>query len=378
MPLALREIQCRIGDLALDVDLSLHGGMLVALAGPNGSGKTALLEIAAGLRQPDSGEVVCRGRLEIARASLDSADPSRIRRSIDDALALGPDVLLIGAGFSLCDPDYQARTLSAIDAARRRGMLTFVISHDLVLPARHCDEVVLMEAGRVVDRGDPRSVLDSYRDRLESRRRAESGPSTIAPTSRHGDGRAEISDLQMIDSGGKAVGLIRNGEAVSARVRVRYLESVADPVIGILIRSRVGVNVYGTNTELENVAVGPCAADDEIELNFRFNAALCAQDYTLTAASHDPDGTAHEWLEDAIAFTVTATRYAAGVADLQAQVEVKRVAGGEAGRTGRERSSRGRLFLLGLVLGLLFCFLVVFCLLPVIDLERGRVTAGSH
>lgn len=331
MPLALREIQCRIGDLALDVDLSLHGGMLVALAGPNGSGKTALLEIAAGLRQPDSGEVVCRGRLEIARASLDSADPSRIRRSIDDALALGPDVLLIGAGFSLCDPDYQARTLSAIDAARRRGMLTFVISHDLVLPARHCDEVVLMEAGRVVDRGDPRSVLDSYRDRLESRRRAESGPSTIAPTSRHGDGRAEISDLQMIDSGGKAVGLIRNGEAVSARVRVRYLESVADPVIGILIRSRVGVNVYGTNTELENVAVGPCAAGDEIELNFRFNAALCAQDYTLTAASHDPDGTAHEWLEDAIAFTVTATRYAAGVADLQAQVEVKRVAGGEAG-----------------------------------------------
>ena len=330
MPLDLRGIHCRIGDLALDVDLSLRGGMLVVLAGPNGSGKTILLEIAAGLRQPDSGDVVCSGSLEIARSSLVSAEPLEIRRSIDDALARRPDVLLIGASFALSDPDYQARTLSAIDAARRRGMLTILISHDLALPPRHCDEVVLMEAGRVVDRGDPRIVLDGYRDRIESRRRTRSGPSTIEPSSRHGDGRAEISDIKMIDSRGNAVGLIRNGEAVSARVRVRYLERVADPVIGILIRSRVGVNVYGTNTELENAVIGPCAAGDEIELDFRFNAALCAQDYTLTVASHDPDGTAHEWLEDAIAFTVTNTRYTAGVADLKAQVDVKRVSGGEA------------------------------------------------
>ncbi len=331
MPLDLRGIQCRIGNLALDIDLRLRAGILVALVGPNGSGKTALLEIAAGLRQPDSGEVISPGSLAIARSSLDSVDPSQIRRSIDDALARGPDVLLIGASFALCDPDYQARTLSAFDAARRRGMLTVLISHDLALPTRYCDEVVLMEAGRLVDRGDPRIVLDGYRDRMLSRRRIASGPSTIEPSSRHGDGRAEILDIRMIDSAGNAVTLVQNGEAISARVRVRYLAKVADPVIGILIRSRVGVSVYGTNTELENAAIGPCAAGDEIELDFRFKAALCAEDYTLTAASHDPDGTAHEWLDDAIAFTVTDTRHTAGVADLKAQVDVKRVARGELG-----------------------------------------------
>ena len=179
--------------------------------------------------------------------------------------------------------------------------------------------------------GDPRIVLEGYRDRIDAHRRASSGASMVQPSSRHGDGRAEITDIQIIDSAGNAVGLIRNGEAVSARVAVRYLEGVNDPVIGILIRSRVGVNVYGTNTELENVAIGPCAAGDEIELNFRFNADLCAQDYTLTVASHDSDGTAHEWLEDAIAFTVTDTRYTAGVADLKAKVDVKRLSGGETG-----------------------------------------------
>ena len=324
MPLDLREIRCRVGDLALDVDLSLRGGMLVAIAGPNGSGKRALLEIAGGLRQPESGEVVVSGRLEVACSSLDSADPQDIRRSIDEALARDPDVLLIGAGFALTDPAYRAETLATIDTTRRRGALIVLVSHDFALPERHCDEVVLMDAGRVVDRGDPRIVLKGYRDRIDSGRRTASGASTLQPSSRHGDGRAEIAAIQIIDSAGKAVGLIRNGDAVAARVRVRYLESVSDPVIGILIRSRVGVNVYGTNTELENVAIGPCDAGDEIELNFQFNADLCGQDYTLTAASHDPDGTAHEWLEDAIAFTVTDTRYTAGVADLKAKVELKR------------------------------------------------------
>jgi hypothetical protein len=39
-------------------------------------------------------------------------------------------------------------------------------------------------------------------------------------------------------------------------------------------------------------------------------------------ASHDPDGTAHDWLEDAVAVTVTDNRYTAGVANLRAKVKL--------------------------------------------------------
>jgi lipopolysaccharide transport system ATP-binding protein len=46
---------------------------------------------------------------------------------------------------------------------------------------------------------------------------------------------------------------------------------------------------------------------------------LCPQEYTITVASHDPDGVWHEWLEDAVAFLVTDSRYTAGVANLRAK-----------------------------------------------------------
>jgi lipopolysaccharide transport system ATP-binding protein len=57
---------------------------------------------------------------------------------------------------------------------------------------------------------------------------------------------------------------------------------------------------------------------------FSFRCELCPREYTLTAASHDPDGALHEWLDDALAFMVVDSRSTAGVANLRAKVTVER------------------------------------------------------
>jgi molybdate transport system ATP-binding protein len=46
-----------LGDLALDVELSVEPGECLALAGPSGAGKTSVLRVAAGLLHPDDGRV---------------------------------------------------------------------------------------------------------------------------------------------------------------------------------------------------------------------------------------------------------------------------------------------------------------------------------
>jgi lipopolysaccharide transport system ATP-binding protein len=147
----------------------------------------------------------------------------------------------------------------------------------------------------------------------------------MQPSSRHGDQRGSIAQVEVLDSQGRSVSTIQSGAETTVRVVVRYDDAITEPVVGILIRSQVGVNVYGTNTELERLSFGPVAAGDKIELRYRFLAALCPGEYTLTVASHDPDGTAHEWLEDAIRFTVGDSRYTAGVANLRAKVEARRL-----------------------------------------------------
>jgi lipopolysaccharide transport system ATP-binding protein len=84
------------------------------------------------------------------------------------------------------------------------------------------------------------------------------------------------------------------------------------------------MEVYGTNTELEKLKIGPCVAAETREITFAFQCELCPQEYSLTVASHDPDGVWHDWLEDAIAFSVQDSRYTAGVANLRAAVTCRR------------------------------------------------------
>src|SRR5438067_1219637 len=97
----------------------------------------------------------------------------------------------------------------------------------------------------------------------------------LTPRVRRGDGRAEIQRVETVGENGKPTMVWRSGERALVKVAVRFREEVADPVIGIMIRTRIGLNVYGTNTELEQVKLGPCSAGATIELAFAFWCELC-------------------------------------------------------------------------------------------------------
>ena len=107
---------------------------------------------------------------------------------------------------------------------------------------------------------------------------------------------------------------------MTVRVRSRFHKAQANPMVGILIRTRIGMDVYGTNTRIEKVDLGDFQAGDELEVDFQMECWLTPQTYTLTVATQNADGTSHDWLDDAIAFDVVDTRVAAGVANLRAQV----------------------------------------------------------
>lgn len=323
MPLEFHDIQYQQGDPRLEASLSFMDGTIVGLTGPNGAGKSVFLELAAGLRKPDRGHVDGPANRAIARESLCSGSAGEVRASIDSALQQNPDLLIVGPSFALTDPAYQAKTIAAFHQLRRTGAIVLLASHDLALLERHCDEVVVLDQGRVRGRGDPHLVLQDYRRLIHESLKRSSPAAELAPSARHGDQRAEVVALRILNSAGEPATLVQSGEQVTIQAHVRFREAIANPVVGVLLRSRIGVTVYGTNTELEKVELGPCAAGDEMKLNFRFECNLCPGEYTVTVASHDPDGTAHDWLEDAIQFTVSDTRYTAGVANLKARVTLE-------------------------------------------------------
>ena len=92
-------------------------------------------------------------------------------------------------------------------------------------------------------------------------------------------------------------------------------------MVGILIRNRIGMEVYGTNTRVEQIDLGRFEAGDELELEFAFECWLTPQQYTVTVATQNADGSSHDWLDDVLAFEVVDSRALAGVVNLRAKIE---------------------------------------------------------
>ena len=310
MPVEFRKVSCP----PLQLDVKAPDGVAIGIIGEDGAGKSKLLRVAAGLEPLSGGSVAVGTR----RRYIGPTDP----------LNLAPvDTLLLDHALATHDGIVRARAVMAIHRMRQAGATILFTSHDEELLLDLADEIWWLREGRLIGRGDPAEAIDAYRTHI-SRRIREWGQTIQAPLSprlRRGDGRAELQNVEILGEDGKPTRVLRSGELAVMRVSVKFKQAVTEPVVGILIRTRIGLNVFGTNTQLERLKFGPCAPGDALRLNFGFRCELCPQEYTLTAASHDPNGVWHDWAEDAIAFSVTDARHTAGVANLRASVSIERI-----------------------------------------------------
>jgi hypothetical protein len=262
-----------------------------------------------------------------------------LRLAFSAAIHVEPEILVVDEVLAVGDAIFVNRCVQKFEEMRRRGVTVLLVTHDVGLVKLLCDRAMLLYRGRALAVGDPSDVVNRYNGLVLERQRefAEANPAAgpeqpnaepEAPLDysfRHGDRQAEVVGVELLNGDGKPARAFCTGERIRVRVEVRFREPHPRPVVGIMIRTRIGMEVYGTNTEVEQAEIGPAGRGDLIEVTFEFACRLTAQEYTLTVATQSHDGTSHDWLDDVLAFQVVDTRRAAGVANLEAQVHSRRL-----------------------------------------------------
>ncbi len=195
-----------------DVDLVVGPGQCLGVIGGNGSGKTTLLQVIAGVLRPTAGRVSVRGRVSslvdlsagfhrdltghenvLVGGVLLGLSRQEVRDRYDEIVAFSglptealdwplaaysagmglrlgfslvahtrPDVLLVDEVLAVGDAGFQAQCLDRVDALRGEGCAVVLVSHDMELVREHCQEVALLEQGRVVSSGPPDEVVARY------------------------------------------------------------------------------------------------------------------------------------------------------------------------------------------------------------------------
>lgn len=205
-----------------NLDIDIAPGRWVALVGTSGSGKSTLARLAAGLLQPVEGSIrfdgidlaqvprrvlagsvsfveqdvvlfegTVRENIALWDSSLDDvrinaaardagihddivrrrgqygaavaegganfSGGQRQRMELARALATDPAILLLDEATSALDPVTEASIFSNL---RRRGVTALVVSHRLST-IRDCDEIIVLEAGRVVQRGSHDTLISA-------------------------------------------------------------------------------------------------------------------------------------------------------------------------------------------------------------------------
>jgi ABC-type polysaccharide/polyol phosphate transport system ATPase subunit len=359
-----------------EISFSVERGETLGIVGPNGCGKSTLLQIVCGILQPTTGRVVARGRVAallelgagfnpeftgrenvllngeimgLGRATLERALPSiegfadigefferpvkeystgmYVRLAFATAIHVEPDILVVDEALAVGDAVFANRCVRKFQELRERKITVLFVSHDLGLVKQLSDRAILLVGGRIHVQGDPNQVINQYIGLVLEKQRADAEPREAGRLNagfRHGDRASEILDVQLLNANGERIKVVASGEPVRVRVRAVFHEAKADPMVGILIRNRIGMDAYGTNTRVEQIALGEFEAGDGLDLEFRFECWLAPQEYTLTVATQNADGSSHDWLDDVLAFEVVDTRALAGVANLRAKVEWQR------------------------------------------------------
>jgi len=346
------------------VSLAVERGEFLGIVGPNGSGKSTLLQIVAGIIQPTSGRVVTRGRVAallelgagfspeftgrenvfingeimgLPRAYLERAFPSiaafagigefidrpvkeyssgmYVRLAFATAIHIDPEILIVDEALAVGDAVFANRCVRKFEELRERKVTVLFASHDLGLVKRLADRAVLMLDGRIAAEGAPADVVNRYVGFVSERGKFEHRTMPGQASFRHGDGTSEIMSVEVMPP------VVRRGGTLSIRVTARFNRDASNPVVGILIRDRLGVDVCGTNTRLEQSALGDFKAGERLEIEFRFPCQLTAGEYAVTAATQHWDGASQDWLDDVGVFRVADTKAAAGVVGIDAEVQ---------------------------------------------------------
>jgi lipopolysaccharide transport system ATP-binding protein len=265
-----------------EVSLSLEKGRSLGIIGHNGAGKSTLLRLICGLGRPTTGTIQYWGQIGsllelgsgfqpemtgrenlltggilggltrreveaiqdeiIAFAELEKFidQPVRtyssgmyLRLAFATITHFDPDFLIVDELLAVGDSRFQQKCLDRLKSFRRAGKSLLIVSHDLDQIRAACDEVLVLEEGRILMRGDPESAIRSYYDVMRQRtekRQAQIGAvhQPVQQGTRYGTQEATITAVRLLDREERMTDYIYAGSSLTVELEYLRVNTVAD------------------------------------------------------------------------------------------------------------------------------------------------------
>lgn len=267
-----------------------------------------------------------------------------VRLAFAVAINIDPEILIVDEALSVGDVFFQAKCYKKFEEFKKLGKTILLVSHSLSSINKYCDRVILLNHGQKFDEGKPADMIDLYKKLLvnqqgdtpldldtEDETPLTEGKSwkdrlTLNPQiNSYGSAKAEIIDFAVIDSKGKITNQIEKGSHFKIKMKVRFMETVSDPIFAFTIVNLQGTDVTGTNTMYENEDVGVVKAGEVKTVTFSQKMDIQGGNYLLSLGCTgyaDGDFTVYHRLYEVCNISVISDKNTVGFYDMNSVVDI--------------------------------------------------------
>ena len=193
------------------VSFTINQGDFFGVVGRNGSGKSTMLKILAGVYQPTSGDVQLNGKLTpfielgvgfnpelsgrdnvflngallgftrkemeamydeiVAFAELEPfmdqklknySSGMQVRLAFSVAIKARNDIMIFDEVLAVGDEAFQRKCIDIFEQYKASGQTVVLVTHDMETVKKFCNRAVLIQDGTIIKEGDPVQVADEY------------------------------------------------------------------------------------------------------------------------------------------------------------------------------------------------------------------------
>jgi ABC-2 type transport system ATP-binding protein len=280
-----------------DVSFEIEQGATMGLIGNNGSGKSTMLKVIAGILRPTRGLVRERGRiaglielgagfhpeltgrenvylnasfLGLSRAETDRvyddivafaelqdfmdtavkfySSGMLVRLGFACAVHVDPEIVLIDEVLAVGDEGFQARCLDKVRSFQREGRSIVIVTHALDQIRQLCDHAVMLDHGRVHAIGSPDDVVRQMRLTILHH--------DLEFAREEGSKEVEIVGVELLRDGAPVREALPAGSTLTIEVDLRALDPVEDPVVSFALHDATNAFVFGDDTTTHGASLG--------------------------------------------------------------------------------------------------------------------------
>lgn len=278
------------------------------------------------------------------------------RLAFSCAINVDPEILIVDEVLSVGDMAFQLKCFKKFEQFKKKNKTILFVTHSITDVLKNCTRTIIINSGKKIFDGGVKEGVEKYKKIIvglddsvkvkedpkltkvkEIKKDSEKAKSQNTWKSHfnennkiieYGNGQAEVIDYGIFDEQGNYLQSIDNSKEVILKSKIRFNDTVNEPIFTMTLKDFNGLEVCGTNTLIEKIATGKYCKGDVVEVSFKTRLQVAPNKYTLSfSCTHFKPNGELEVLNrkyDALLVEIISSKEHVGILSLDTDIKIEK------------------------------------------------------